>query len=202
LTAACGDVYSPAHADCTWNTCLLQSFFEELRVNPYFRHLMSVHPDRKVALQNVIDQIMNHPLALVHGDFSPKNMLVSEGDFMLVDYEVGHFGDPAFDVGFFLSHIVLKSLRTGRREDRYLNAAQLFWDTYYRNMSANSIPEIELKQLESRCARVFAGCMLARVDGKSPVDYLQQPDVVRQLARRILANAPFGLNDLESALRQ
>ena len=45
------------------------------------------------------------PLALVHGDFQPSNILVAEdGSHSVVDWEVAHIGDPREDLGAYMSY--------------------------------------------------------------------------------------------------
>jgi len=127
----------------------------------------------------------------VHGDYSPKNLLVWPGHVMLIDFEVGHYGDPAFDLGFFLSHLVLKSIWSGRRQAEYCQLAAEFWRAYHERLAA-TISAAELTALEERMLSNLAGCLLARIDGKSPVDYLSedQRGVARGLARNWLSNPP------------
>jgi len=110
---------------------------------------------------------------------------------MLVDFEVGHFGDPSFDLGFFLSHLVLKSL--ARAVDDPVTGSLLldltveFWAAYQAKL-LRRIETSEYNQLVRRAIQHFAGCAMARVDGKSPVDYLRPDtqDVVRRIASELL----------------
>jgi hypothetical protein len=107
---------------------------------------------------------------------------------MLIDYEVGHFGDPAFDLGFFLTHLVLKGIWSGSLRSYYASLIGSFWTTYSERM-AQMISSAEFSALEQRAVYNLAGCMLARIDGKSPVDYLTADNqrTVRETARRWLA---------------
>ena len=110
---------------------------------------------------------------------------------MLIDFEVGHFGDPAFDLGFFLTHLVLKSIWAGPRRDELLRLADQFWTAYAATLVSH-IAASELAGLERRMLLNLAGCLLARIDGKSPVDYLNSPQqaTVRELARHWLVQSP------------
>jgi 5-methylthioribose kinase len=110
---------------------------------------------------------------------------------MLIDFEVGHYGDPAFDLGFFLTHLVLKSIWAGAQREAYLQIATDFWHSY-RAALASSVTDAELVSLEQRMIWNLAGCLLARVDGKSPVEYLSQEQqvCVRDLARGWIVNPP------------
>jgi 5-methylthioribose kinase len=122
---------------------------------------------------------------LVHGDFSPKNLLVHRTGLTLVDFETAHAGDPAFDLGFFLSHLVLKAFRAARRGALDFTLTDLFWEAYQAQVGVDA----------GRMWRAVwhtAACVLARLDGKSPVDYLHELDqhTVRRFARRALLAAP------------
>jgi 5-methylthioribose kinase len=195
LAAACGKLLSRLHAG-SWDSAALakrlgdRSFFDQLRLDPYYRHIARVHGDLAPAIGRLIDSVWENRCCLVHGDFSPKNLLVWPGRVMLIDFEVGHFGDPAFDLGFFVTHLVLKSIWSGSRRDKYLELATEFWHAYRATLEA-TINAAILAALESRGIWNLAGCMLARVDGKSPVDYLaeEQRSVVRTISRQWL-NAP------------
>jgi 5-methylthioribose kinase len=197
IAAQCGWLLGTLHAG-TWqdpNSARLladRQFFLDLRIDPYYRKVAEVHPDLAAPIDRLIDSVLGQRLALVHGDFSPKNLLVYEGGLMLVDFEVGHFGDPAFDLGFFLSHLVLKAIRAGADGPRYWRLTDEFW-RHYRERMAMVVEARDLQSLEQRAILNFAGCLLARVDGKSKVEYLDapgMPDRVRRLARRLLLQPP------------
>src|SRR5262249_34295871 len=86
-----------------------RSFFESLRVEPYYQYSAAQCPAAAVFLANLIAATRKRRLALVHGDYSPKNILVHASRLVLLDHEVIHFGDPAFDVGFALTHLLSKA---------------------------------------------------------------------------------------------
>jgi 5-methylthioribose kinase len=189
LATACGRLLGQLHAGSWANREIAarlddRAYFEQLRLDPYYRQLARVHADLSPAIQRLIDSVWRHRLCLVHGDFSPKNLLVWPGHVMLIDFEVGHYGDPAFDLGFFLTHLVLKSIWAGERGYLYLNLATQFWRSYEATMAA-CIGSEQFAAIERRMMLNLAGCLLARVDGKSPVDYLHsaEQERVRQIAR-------------------
>ncbi len=168
-----------------------QRFFEELRVDPYYRQIARVHPTLQTAIDGLVSDLAGHRHCLVHGDFSPKNMLVDDTDvtrLMLLDFEVGHFGDPAFDLGFFLTHLVIKSIRDSARAVQYAKMAQVFIQAYQRVM----LPRVNaavVAEIERRGCTNLGACLVARVDGKSPVEYLSdsgKQETVRQLGKRLL----------------
>ena len=84
-------------------------FFEELRLEPYYSYTASQVPQAREFLEQLIDDTRVRRLALVHGDYSPKNVLISKGELILLDFEVIHFGDPAFDIGFSMAHFLAKA---------------------------------------------------------------------------------------------
>jgi 5-methylthioribose kinase len=142
--------------------------FDQLRIDPYYRTAAARHPDVQVAYRELIADSLKIQAALVHGDYSPKNMLVRDGKIFLIDFEVAHWGDPAFDSGFLL----------------YLEAAREFW----KALSAGLGPE-GAADFEAMTVRHLGSLMLARIDGKSPVEYIRDEATknrVRQAAKRIL----------------
>ncbi len=113
---------------------------------------------------------------LVHGDYSPKNILVHNGRLILLDHEVIHFGDPAFDVGFSLAHLLSKSNWVAARRADFAAAAGSHWSVY--RQSIGSPPWAA--GLESRSVAHTLACLLARCIGRSPLEYLNAPAAARQ----------------------
>jgi 5-methylthioribose kinase len=171
--------------------------FVELRVDPFYRHVARVHPEIAGPIDALIDEMWQTRACLVHADFSPKNVLLvdfADGgpEITLVDFETAHYGDPAFDLGFFLSHLMLKGIRAGANADAYLQLARAFWENYsLATGSLASLPAFEPANLERRVVGHLAGCALARVDGTSPVDYLPhtwQRELVRSVCLRVMTD--------------
>jgi 5-methylthioribose kinase len=169
--------------------------FVELRVDPFYRHIARVHPELRQAIETLIEEMWRTRVCLVHADFSPKNvLLVATGQdslqITLVDFETGHYGDPAFDLGFFLSHLVLKAVNSQSDAEQFVHLAESFWEKYQAQIAALSAdPAFAAAELERRTVANLAGCALARVDGTSPVDYLprnEQRERVRRICRRVL----------------
>ncbi|MFO0817659.1 MAG: aminoglycoside phosphotransferase family protein [Pirellulales bacterium] len=190
IAAACGRLLGTIHAQTWLDRSVAQrlddrQFFDDLRLDPYYRQIARVHADLATPVQGLLDSVWEHRRALVHGDFSPKNLLVWPAGLMLIDFEVGHFGDPAFDLGFFLTHLILKTFHFAPRSSEYFGLAQTFWSEY-RAMVEPVVGDVEWRELESRAQQNTAGCLLARVDGKSRVEYLTRDEPIRQLARSLL----------------
>lgn len=122
----------------------------------------------------------------------------------LVDFETGHYGDPAFDLGFFLSHLLLKTVLHARRCGDFLALARTFWTRYAAGLAERACEgPFARPELERRTISHLAGCMLARLDGTSPIDYLPdagQQDLVRDFSRRLFLNPPDRLEATFGAL--
>ncbi len=171
------------------------SLFDELRVDPYYRTIARAHPDLKPRVDALI-AAMDRPESertLVLGDFSPKNILVHQAGVILLDFECAHAGDPAFDLGFFLTHLLLKRIRAEATNHslalRYTELATLFLDAY---LDLRALDATVRAGLICRAVLHTAACCLARVDGKSPVEYLdaQSQAVARSFARESLRTEP------------
>lgn len=153
-----------------------RSFFESLRVEPYYRYSATRVPESGSFLAALVDDTRASCLSLVHGDFSPKNVLVHEDRLILLDHEVIHFGDPAFDVGFALTHLLSKAHHLPPMRTAFAGAAQSFWEAYSETLGG--VPW--RGALEPRVVRHTLGCLLARVAGRSPLEYLDADERRRQ----------------------
>jgi 5-methylthioribose kinase len=168
-----------------------RTYFVQLRLEPYYLAAAENYLPLREPLRDLVDKTLRERHALVHGDYSPKNMLVGTPPFFLIDFEVGHYGDPAFDVGFFLTHLVLKTIHLPGKREFLLESIRRFWDCYATTLRRDYAQErlafglelaSDLPRLEQRCVQHLAGCLVARVHGKSPVDYLTQPEQLRAVA--------------------
>ena len=154
------------------------SAFDELRVDPFYREIARVHPEIAPQIEALIASMARaEHRCLVLGDFSPKNMLVHSGGLTLVDFETAHAGDPAYDIGFFMSHLLLKS-HSSFSADRLASFSRLL-EAFGAGYGSR------FESLNVR--RHSAACGLARIDGKSPVDYLD--DEARTVLRKVFLNA-------------
>jgi 5-methylthioribose kinase len=168
--------------------------FDELRVDPYYRTIARAHPDLAPTIDDLIASMpcAEPEPALVLGDYSPKNILVDPtGALMLLDFECAHAGDPAFDLGFALSHFILKIFRA--RSEPLVEASRGFLEGYARAAGRGVTSGRVLHARGERAGGHAAACLLARLDGKSPVEYVSDLDlpVVRDFARTALAR-PLG----------
>ncbi len=166
-----------------------QTFFDQLRLDPYYRTAAARHPDLASQFERLMRQSAGRRVSLVHGDWSPKNFLVWEDNVMAIDFEVVHYGDPAFDAAFLLNHLALKSFFQPRHKTRYRQAAACFWQALRAGLPAGA------DWLEEATLAHLGALMLARIDGKSPVEYLDQEarSGVRKFARVLMRMPAAGI---------
>jgi aminoglycoside phosphotransferase (APT) family kinase protein len=158
--------------------------FHPIRLEPYLLATAERHPDCAARLRQLVDTTARTKLALVHGDLSPKNILVADHGPILLDAECAWYGDPAFALAFCLNHMLLKCLWRPQWREQYLNCYDALASAYLARVSWEPSAAIE-----ARVAQLLPGLFLARVDGKSPVEYLSQEQNkqrVRRVARRFL----------------
>ncbi|MEP6514106.1 MAG: aminoglycoside phosphotransferase family protein [Parafilimonas sp.] len=167
-----------------------QKYFIQLRADAFHRYVMQKYPELSSSIQKLIDEVTLQKICLVHGDFSPKNMLIEKGNnIVLIDFEVAHWGNPVFDVAYCLGHLMLKGWHL-KKEKESLKLIEVFLDAYNRQIN-NLIPHLGLM-------------LLARIDGKSPVNYIKDENlknVIRRVAidwiksplhRMLRINSPVG----------
>jgi len=157
--------------------------FYLLRLEPYLLEAAKQHPDLADPLIALIHSIQDHRLVLIHGDLSPKNILIGPQGPVFLDAECACYGDPAFDVAFILNHFLLKSLAMPDARGRMAKLFNDFVREYFRHVAWE-----DPGKLEKRVAGLLPGLLLARVDGKSPVEYLSQSkrEQTRMAARYLL----------------
>ncbi|MDQ8201446.1 aminoglycoside phosphotransferase family protein [Pelagicoccus sp. SDUM812003] len=160
--------------------------FDQLRVDPYLRATAEKHPHLRAAILEEADRLMRSRNCLVHGDFSPKNILFRSERLVPLDCEVACYADAAFDLSFFLNHFFLKSLYHGREGKRFAKLDDPARRGYREANPAHA------DEVEAGTARLLPMLMLARVDGKSPVEYLDddQRDFIRRFvnSERVAGN--------------
>jgi 5-methylthioribose kinase len=170
------------------------TYFENLRIEPYYLYTAQKVEEAAEFLAGLAEETLSRKDSLVHGDFSPKNTLIHRGKLILLDYEVVHFGDPAFDVGFALTHFLSKAHHLPEARGRLATAAKLFWQVYREEIESLSWAG----DLERHAVRHTLGCLLARVSGKSPLEYLTPQERARQrlVVLALITNRPAGVSEL------
>jgi 5-methylthioribose kinase len=169
-------------------------FFESLRLEPYYQFTAQRHREVAHFLSDLMAETLATRLTLVHGDYSPKNVLLRDGQLVLLDHEVIHFGDPAFDLGFGLTHFLSKAHHLPQHRSAFMESAHCFWQTYERTVGEL----VHGAELEARVVRHTLACMLARVDGRSPLEYLTeaQRNRQRQITLSLMPQPPRCLSEL------
>jgi 5-methylthioribose kinase len=165
-----------------------RGFFESLRLEPYYGYTATQVAAASAFLTDLIAATLARRDTIVHGDYSPKNVLVHDGRLILLDHEVIHFGDPGFDLGFSLTHLLSKAHHIPAKRSAFASAAVAYW-TRYRD-TLGDIPFAA--DLEPRAVRHTLGCLLARVRGRSPLEYLDAEERTRQAEAvvRLMADPP------------
>jgi 5-methylthioribose kinase len=169
-----------------------RTFFDELRVRPFYQAVMAARPSMAGAVADHLSRMLSERQVLVHGDFSPKNVLVKPDDGVwLVDFEVAHRGDPAFDVAFLLHHLLLKAIHLPAHSAALLDSARTALLAYQRVPGTEEIPHTHLMG--------HVGCLtLARVLGTSPANYLNAEERVRAeaIGSILVERPPADLRDI------
>jgi 5-methylthioribose kinase len=177
-----------------------RSFFESLRLEPYYVYTAQQAPAAASFLKSLIEETLSCRTTLVHGDFSPKNILIHQGRLVLLDHEVIHFGDPAFDLGFSMAHFLSKAHHVREQRSNFLAAAGDYWNTYVEGLGG----PVWAENLEARAVRHTLGCLLARVAGRSPLEYFGEDERLRQreAVLSIVPRAPRQMANLISAFEE
>ena len=202
FAAAVGRALATVHARSAGSAVLAAAFdhgavFEHIRLDPYLRATARAHPVLKDRLYALADDTASRRIALVHGDVSPKNILVGPAGPIFLDAECACYGDPAFDLAFCLNHLLLKGARAGSERGRYLASFESLAGAYFSGVAWEDPDD-----LERRAAALLPGLFLARIDGKSPVEYLTteaERDAVRRCAISLLLTPVNRLGAIASA---
>lgn len=163
-------------------------FFHLLRIEPYFEAVALRHPAASDRLLRLSSSILATKRVLVHGDVSPKNILVGLHGPVFLDAECAWYGDPAFDLAFCLNHLLLKCLWNRQAACRFLRAFDALLDTYMQFVNWES-----KDAFEARVGAILPALFLSRVDGKSPVEYItaeEDRELVRSTALPFIFSPP------------
>ncbi len=161
--------------------------FGELRVDPYYRSTAARHPALRERFTKLIEECLQRRVSLVHGDYSPKNLLVRGRALMVIDWEVVHWGDPAFDAAFLSNHLLLKAAFLPEAAGRLSSAAVEFWRALHDALADG------FDWLEPAAMRHLGCLLMARIDGKSPAEYVRDEDLkarIRGAAEGLILNPP------------
>ena len=166
-------------------------FFRALRLEPYYAYTGQQVPALAAFMERLMVECLANRHTVVHGDYSPKNVLVQAGRIVLIDHEVAHFGDGAFDVGFALAHLLSKAHHFPARRAAFRQAALTFWERYAAVRRVDAA-------FARRCVMHGLGCLAARGVGRSPLEYLDDAARRRQVAvvTAMVLRAPGGVAEM------
>lgn len=175
--------------------------FYALRISPYIEFTVSKHPEIASFAHQVSKEMMESKITLIHGDYSPKNIMVTDDGIKVLDYEVANFGHPAFDLAFFSNHFILKAVKFEDNSKAYLDMLDYIVKRYFDAFTC-----MDHQEFEHTYIRTLALLMLARVDGKSPVEYLteekEKQETVRQLSKTMIKDHINTYDETANLLRE
>jgi aminoglycoside phosphotransferase (APT) family kinase protein len=171
------------------------AIFHSIRLEPYLVATGNAHPDLQAVFSRLVERTASTKACLVHGDVSPKNILVGPQGPVFLDAECAWYGDPAFDLAFCLNHLLLKCLWVPRAKDAFLDC--------FAALSSSYLQAVPFEEVEVRTASLLPALLLARVDGKSPVEYLTEENkaLVRTRAKTWLHGQPT-LGEIQETWRR
>ena len=202
VAAEIGRRLSRIHAGTAGDDHVAEQFpradiFQAIRLEPYLEATAAGHPDLRSELLDLSRRTAAIRTVMIHGDVSPKNILIGPKGPVFLDAECACMGDPAFDLAFCLNHLLLKCLWTPTAQPAFLACFDAMASAYLAGVDWE-----DAAALEARAASLLPGLLLARVDGKSPVEYITDDtdkDKVRRCARGLLKAPRPHLADVHAA---
>ena len=170
--------------------------FKDLRLDAYFSEVGRVYPRYKEYIKNLNKNYLKNSSTLVHGDFSPKNILIGKNKIVYLDAECSNFGDPVFDLVFFSNHLLIKSIFIKDKSKEFISSYITFYKEYLKNLSA-----IKYKMYISRIIKMTPIMMLARIDGKSPVEYIKSKKIKNTIRNKSFLLLERRINSLNDIIR-
>ena len=126
------------------------AIFHAIRLEPYLLATAARHPDVSEKLHMLAVRTAQKRLCLVHGDVSPKNILVGDAGPVFLDAECAWYGDPAFDLAFCLNHLLLKCLWVPAHAQDYLACFRALHSSYLPGVTWEDRQAMEARAAASR----------------------------------------------------
>ncbi len=174
--------------------------FYDLRIDPYFNEVGRVYPKYKSYISNINKEYFKYSTSLVHGDFSPKNILIGKNKILYIDAECSNFGDPVFDLVFFSNHLLIKSIFFKENSEKFAKSYMIFYKEYLKELSKKSY-----NAYLNRIIKMTPIMLLARIDGKSPVEYIKTnklKNIIRKNAFKLLSRKIENLKDIITVINE
>ena len=170
--------------------------FFKLRLDPYFNEIARVYPKLKKKVKSINKEYLLNASTLVHGDFSPKNILIGNKKIIYLDAECCNYGDPVFDLVFFSNHLLIKSIYFKKQKKKFLKAFKLFYSQYFNNISIR-----EYRKYLLRIINMTPIMLLARIDGKSPVEYISSEKIKNKIRKKSFKMINTKINDIDDMIQ-
>ena len=169
--------------------------FYDIRIEPYIIFTSKSYPEHKNYFIDAAKSLVSNKKTLIHGDFSPKNILIGPDFPVILDAETACWGDPIFDLAFCNNHIILKSILNSTNKKKYMLLSKEFIENYI-----NKINWEDKNSFIDRFFKLVPLLILARLDGKSPIEYFQDKHVkkARTLSLKVLNNKIENINSFFS----
>jgi len=199
FAAKVGAFLGKIHAKSAFNKEIAEAFatdkfFYALRIEPYLLATAEKYADVASQIREIAEQTLSAKIALVHGDVSPKNILIGRENPIFLDAETAWFGDPAFDLAFCLNHFLLKKAFLPQFAEDFENCSKSFAESYL-----NQVRWERREEIETRTTRLLPILYLARIDGKSPVEYIRDEKIknnIRRTALNLILNPKSRLSEI------
>ncbi len=170
--------------------------FNDLRLDPYFNEVGRVYPRYKKYISVLNKNYLINSSTLVHGDFSPKNILIGKNKIFYIDAECSNFGDPVFDLVFFSNHLLIKSIFLKDKSEEFIESYLTFYKEYLKNLNVK-----KYKLYINRIIKMTPIMMLARIDGKSPVEYIKSNKIKNTIRNKSFLLLERKINSLNDIIR-
>ncbi|MGA7713866.1 MAG: aminoglycoside phosphotransferase family protein [Rhizomicrobium sp.] len=201
FAARVGEAIARIHTTTAGRQDIAQTFandaqFHALRIEPYLLYTAEKHPDVAERIKTIAQHVAQARIALMHGDMSPKNILCGPHTPVFLDAETCCYGDPAFDLAFCLNHLLLKCIWQPQNTEVYVACFAALKAAYFHNAHWETRSD-----LENRTAGLLAAILLARIDGKSPVEYIKLDRdklFVRAMAKTFLRSEDITLGEMSA----
>ncbi len=155
-----------------------------------------MYPKFKKKIKNINKEYLLNASTLVHGDFSPKNILIGNKRIIYLDAECCNYGDPVFDLVFFSNHLLIKSIYFEKQKKEFIKAFKVFYAQYFNNISIR-----EYRKYLLRIINMTPIMLLARIDGKSPVEYITSEKIKNKIRKKSFKMINTKINDIDDMIQ-